>query len=563
MRFGIRDITDVTFKARTDTKIGKQTFKVGQPVLVIDTAKTATLEGAATTVYAQGGRGNPRLVAWEGERTITFTLEDALLSPTSFAMLTGAGLANVSAADSDNKVKVPVNFELPILKGGYVEIDLDTAGADHDIFIDDDEFPVYGMILDNAGSPVVYCDATSVEGVEPNCNVYTLTKDNKLRIAFSGADRYVGKTMLVDCYVEKTGGVTEINIDAENFAGNYYVEAKTFFREEYSALDMPVVITLPNVKIQSNFTFTMANSGDPSTFTFTMDCFPAYVKGDHTKKVFASIDMVADENIHPDNPDEEETDASCEPLTTTFTSVNAGTAGWDALSFDGDAKDVQFNTLGNNLSAYIDRANVDFRGNLKRVDNWEAFSTNADDLTGHYYPFSMEAPNGYTLHVENGTAIRALNKKTKAADEDASADLVFGQTGDGDNRINAIVAVAEEQPVLTVTLSNPGTTADPDAVAFEAAKYKYTTTVDIQSGGTVAATALTGADAAQVTDANAKAKQIAITDKAGDKYLATAVATASDKTVTVTVGNAIQGGTDSSEAGSQVFSFDFSKCVFK
>lgn len=66
MRFGIRDIADVTFKARTDTRIGKQTFKAGQPVLMIDTAKTFTLEGAATTVYANGGRGNPRLIAWEG-----------------------------------------------------------------------------------------------------------------------------------------------------------------------------------------------------------------------------------------------------------------------------------------------------------------------------------------------------------------------------------------------------------------------------------------------------------------------------------------------------------------
>lgn len=80
MRFGIRDITDVVFKARNDIKIGTQTFKAGAPVLYIDTAKTATLEGAATTVYAQGGHGNPRLVAWEGERTITLTVEDALLS---------------------------------------------------------------------------------------------------------------------------------------------------------------------------------------------------------------------------------------------------------------------------------------------------------------------------------------------------------------------------------------------------------------------------------------------------------------------------------------------------
>ena len=56
----------MVFKAKTAQKIGKTTFKAGQPVLYIDTAKTSTLEGAATTVYAQGGRGNTRLIAWEG-----------------------------------------------------------------------------------------------------------------------------------------------------------------------------------------------------------------------------------------------------------------------------------------------------------------------------------------------------------------------------------------------------------------------------------------------------------------------------------------------------------------
>lgn len=439
MRFGIRDITDVTFKARTDTRIGKQTFKTGQPVLVIDTAKTATLEGAATTVYAQGGRGNPRLVAWEGERTITFTLEDALLSPVSFAMLTGAGLANVSSADTDNKVKVPVNFELPIKKGGYVEIDLDTAGDDHDIYIDDDEFPVYGMILDNAGAPVVYCDLATdgIKGIEPNCNVYVITKDNKLQLYFSGASKYVGKTMLVDCYAEKTGGVTEINIDAENFAGNYYVEAKTFFREEYTALDMPVVITLPNVKIQSNFTFTMANSGDPSTFTFTMDCFPAYVKGNHTQKVFASIDMVADENIHPDTEDESESD-SCAELTIPIVKVTAG-AGDMTTTTIGDRK---LSTLGTYLEASVDRANVDFTGNLNRIDNWTDFSTDEDELTGHYYPFTIYTSAAATL----------VRTNAKGEIVSVKLDAATGNNA-GLYKADIVLAVDEDSPVTTIYLT--------------------------------------------------------------------------------------------------------------
>ena len=182
-------------------------------------------------------------------------------------MLTGAGLANVSTAGASNKVKVNTWFDLPIEEGGKVTIDLETAGDNHDIYVDQSgDFPVYGTILDNAGAPVVYCDLATngISGVEANCKVYTITKDHALELTFSGADKYVGKTLRVDCYVQKTGGVTEINIDAENFAGNYYVEAQTFFREEYTAIDMPVVLTLPNVKIQSNFTFNMNNSGDPS-----------------------------------------------------------------------------------------------------------------------------------------------------------------------------------------------------------------------------------------------------------------------------------------------------------
>lgn len=66
MKFGVRDICNVVFKAKSDVVIGRKTFKKNQPVLYIDTAKTSTMEGAATTVYAQGGRGNAQLIAWEG-----------------------------------------------------------------------------------------------------------------------------------------------------------------------------------------------------------------------------------------------------------------------------------------------------------------------------------------------------------------------------------------------------------------------------------------------------------------------------------------------------------------
>ena len=68
MKFGSREIADVYFKARANMKIGDQHFIKGQPVLHLDTCTATNLESASTTVYAQGGRGNARLVAWDGER---------------------------------------------------------------------------------------------------------------------------------------------------------------------------------------------------------------------------------------------------------------------------------------------------------------------------------------------------------------------------------------------------------------------------------------------------------------------------------------------------------------
>ena len=102
-RFGVREICDVVFRPLSSLDIGNQHFDRMQPCLYLDTAQTSSLEGAATTVYAQGGKGNSRLIAWEGEKTLTLTITDALMSTISFAMLSGAGV--VEAYEENNYKK--------------------------------------------------------------------------------------------------------------------------------------------------------------------------------------------------------------------------------------------------------------------------------------------------------------------------------------------------------------------------------------------------------------------------------------------------------------------------
>ena len=267
MQFGIREICDVVFKAKNAGNLGSFKYVAGQPVLYIDSAKTSTMEGAATTVYAQGGKGNARLIAWEGERTLTFTVEDALLSELGFAILSGAGLMK---ATDDKPAHVHMSAQAVV--GGTGDITLE-LGENEEI---DDQSPIFVMTMEHG----------SITGIIENLEVST---DKKY---LTGATAYANKTVFVDFYVAKKAGVTEMKIDMENFAGYYYVEASTLFRRQSDGKDLPAELIFPNVKIQSNFTFSMASTGDPSTFTFTMDAMPGYTRFDRTKKVLCAMQVV-------------------------------------------------------------------------------------------------------------------------------------------------------------------------------------------------------------------------------------------------------------------------------
>ena len=121
--------------------------------------------------------------------------------------------------------------------------------------------------------------------------------DNKRKNDFTNFSN--GDVVLVDYYVKKDSGAFQIDITPDKFGGNFYLEASTLFRAT-NGVDMPAEFIIPNCKIQSNFTFTMASSGDPSTFTFTMDAFPDYTRWDRTKKVYAAIQVIEESDTLSD-----------------------------------------------------------------------------------------------------------------------------------------------------------------------------------------------------------------------------------------------------------------------
>lgn len=102
-QYGIKEVADVTFYER-------DTAGHEKPVLYIDTAKVSTIEKTASNAEARGGKGNPALISWDFGVEINVTLEDALFSPKSMAIMQGSG--NVVTGTTTEPVYVDITGEV-------------------------------------------------------------------------------------------------------------------------------------------------------------------------------------------------------------------------------------------------------------------------------------------------------------------------------------------------------------------------------------------------------------------------------------------------------------------
>jgi len=273
MKFGVREVTDIVFKTKNaDQLVGSTTYAQYTPVFVVDSAKMTSVENAVATVYAQGGRGNPRLLAWDGDRTATFKFESALISNDGLALLSGADIVNNSSAKfrqqhmftasataatfSGTQMAIPTGSTISALGSGvtFALISLDASG-------------------DITGVTTLGFSVTAAAPGGGTVGIGGLT---------SGAD------YIIDFYVQAPS--RRMDVEAGKFAGYYYIEANTLFRDIDGA-DHPAQITIPKGKVKSNFTITMSPTGDPSTFTFEVDALPDHTLFVTDKKVLYTLDI--------------------------------------------------------------------------------------------------------------------------------------------------------------------------------------------------------------------------------------------------------------------------------
>nr|DAR22500.1 MAG TPA: structural protein [Caudoviricetes sp.] len=230
-RYGIKEVCDFTFY-----KLEKDGTR-GAPALYLDTLKVSTTEQTAENTSARGGKGNPELITWDYGKEINVTLEDALFSAKSMAIMFGS-------VDTNGEAVINTTSEIvkTVPKAQVKKLTYGAAGSTAEIEIRGTKVPISGVKLyDEKGALV---EVSQEEGAQAAYAYLTGTIEGK--------------------------NISEIVISAETFPGNYYCTGDTYARSEASGEDEFFQLVIPKAKVTSENTLTMEAEGDPSTFSMNL-----------------------------------------------------------------------------------------------------------------------------------------------------------------------------------------------------------------------------------------------------------------------------------------------------
>lgn len=264
-RYGIKEVADVTFY-----EINAATGAAGKPVLYLDTLKVSTIEQTAETSDARGGKGNPKLISWDYGKEITVSLEDALFSAKSMAIMFGNGTASTPTSGKVQRVAVArkgsdtantyVNIDLKDANGGAVRTKVwfgttVPAGQEGKIFTAAN--PKISRLTDADGDPsndyISASDSTYATADECSTFIDSLAEGAKFFVTY-------------DLDVTKT----EVVISGDSFPGTYYVTGDTYARSDVSGKDQFFQFIIPKAKVTSENTITLEAEGDPSVFNMNL-----------------------------------------------------------------------------------------------------------------------------------------------------------------------------------------------------------------------------------------------------------------------------------------------------
>lgn len=243
MIFGVRDIVDVTIKDITTKK----------PKVYLASLKASSFEIGAETVWARGGRGNPKRIGWDGNKEVKMTCENCVITPATLALLSGVDLVT-------GVQYVPVTEVLTVTYASTPSITLTQTIYDTDLI----NYPLYVYkTLDGSTA-----DTEITSGTPTNQNEYSRSGQV---ISLNTTNFPAGSKALVTYYTTASTSNKRVKITSDMFPKTFELTGYTLWRNEEDGKDYVCRITIPKAKLASSFTITQQPDGDPSTFKFEFE----------------------------------------------------------------------------------------------------------------------------------------------------------------------------------------------------------------------------------------------------------------------------------------------------
>lgn len=225
-RMGLKEVANVIFFD----------ISTGKPEIFFDTLKVSTIENESESAEARGGQGNGRLMSWDYGRTATLTMQDALISDVSLAMLSGN-----KVEDGSKGIKVVGREELTVNGGN---ITLKEAS-----FENLNVMKVVNGVIDPS------IEITTGEALGGEVPVTGATDGDKVMAFYE--------------YTVTDESASKITFSANAFPATYRVVGDTLGKDQYGNL-RKMQFVIPQAKLQSAFSLTM-DVENVSVFDFNLD----------------------------------------------------------------------------------------------------------------------------------------------------------------------------------------------------------------------------------------------------------------------------------------------------
>jgi len=240
-RYGSREIMDFQIF----------NYATKAPIMTMDYATSAQTENTSETVYARGGSGNPRRIAWHGDKQTTVTIETQIFTMQHLALLAGESIISGNSEIYKSEVAA-------VTDGG--------AGKK---VVKLKKTPV-GTVTDVA----VFSYVNGILG-EPQ-TVQTIA-NGELELA-STATVTIGAEVQVYYRWQATSS-QKLSFTSKGFPPYVFMVGDTVYADEIAGEMVSSQLKYYKAKLQPNFTITNSPTGDPGNLTLIFDVFPIKING--------------------------------------------------------------------------------------------------------------------------------------------------------------------------------------------------------------------------------------------------------------------------------------------